>query len=198
MLDGYLHVSEQTGRECLAKFCRAVIETFKNAYLRKPTTDDTKMMVNMHERVHEFPGMLGSIDSMHWQWKNCPIAWRRHYTSGHKGTYPTIVLETVADQRLLIWLDLNVLNESLMFNNLCVGRAPNIEFTANRRRYSMGYFLADGIYPRWLVFVKTITCPTTPKRSLFARKQEAARKDVEHTFGVLQARLDIVKGAARG
>ena len=35
-------------------------------------------------------------------------------------------------------------------------------------------------------------------RKLFAKKQEAARKDVECAFGVLQSRWAIVKGAARG
>ncbi|XP_047965394.1 uncharacterized protein LOC125209857 [Salvia hispanica] len=159
MFDRYLHVSEQTGRDCLARFCRAVVEAFKNTYLRKPTTDDVCKLVNMHEQTHGFPGMLGSIDCMHWQWKNCPMAWRGQYTSGHKGTHPTIVLEAVVNQRL--WIghaysgvtgsnnDLNVLNESPLFNDLCVGRASNVEFTANNRRYSMRYYLANGIYPRW-------------------------------------------------
>ncbi|XP_047978535.1 uncharacterized protein LOC125220403 [Salvia hispanica] len=36
------------------------------------------------------------------------------------------------------------------------------------------------------------------RRALFAERQEAARKDVECAFGVLQARWAIVKGAARG
>ncbi|XP_047979092.1 uncharacterized protein LOC125221010 [Salvia hispanica] len=62
----------------------------------------------------------------------------------------------------------------------------------------MGYYLADEIYPRWPVFVKTITCPTTNMRKLFAKKQEAARKDMERAFRVLQSRWAIVKGAARG
>ncbi|XP_047938363.1 uncharacterized protein LOC125186088 [Salvia hispanica] len=74
MFDEYLHVSEQTGRDCLARFCRAVIKAFKDTYLSKPTTDDVCMLVNMHEQVHGFPGMLGSIDCMHWQWKNFPTA----------------------------------------------------------------------------------------------------------------------------
>ncbi|XP_047948836.1 uncharacterized protein LOC125194630 [Salvia hispanica] len=61
----------------------------------------------------------------------------------------------------------------------------------------MGYYLADGIYPRWPVFLKTISCPTGARREFFAAKQEAARKDVERGFGVLQARWGIVKGPAR-
>ncbi|XP_047961970.1 protein ALP1-like [Salvia hispanica] len=208
MFDEYLHVSEHTGRACLAKFCRAVIEAFKDTYLRKPTSDDVRRLVRMHEERHGFPGMLGSIDCMHWPWKNYPMAWRGAFTSGHKGSHPTIVLEAVADQRLWIWHayfgvagsnnDLNVLNGSPLFNDLCAGRAPTLEFTANHRRYTIGYYLADEIYPRWPVFVKTITCPTTDRRKLFAKKQEAARKDVERAFGVLQSRWAIVKGPARG
>ena len=60
----------------------------------------------------------------------------------------------------------------------------------------MGYNLADGIYPRWHVFVKTISCPIGQRRVLFAAKQEVARKDVERDFGVLQSRWAIVKDPA--
>ncbi|XP_047942798.1 uncharacterized protein LOC125189578 [Salvia hispanica] len=69
MFDEYLHVGDTTGRECLKKFCKLVVETFGDTYLRRPTADDCQSLMRMHETVHGFPGMLGSIDCMHWQWK---------------------------------------------------------------------------------------------------------------------------------
>jgi hypothetical protein len=36
---------------------------------------------------------------------------------------------------------------------------PNASFTVNDNSYDMGYFLADGIYPKWPAFVKTIRNP---------------------------------------
>ena len=61
----------------------------------------------------------------------------------------------------------------------------------------MRYYLADGIYPNWLTFVKTILCPQGLKKKYFAKAQESAKKDVEQTFGVLQTRFAIVRGLAR-
>ena len=61
----------------------------------------------------------------------------------------------------------------------------------------MGYFLADGIYPEWATFVKTIPMPQGEKKKLFAQHQEAVRKDVERAFGVLQSRFAIIRGPAR-
>uniref|UniRef100_A0A0D3E4V0 Uncharacterized protein n=1 Tax=Brassica oleracea var. oleracea TaxID=109376 RepID=A0A0D3E4V0_BRAOL len=58
----------------------------------------------------------------------------------------------------------------------------------------MGYYLADGIYPKWSTIVQTIHEPVGPKKKYFAAQQEACRKDVERAFGVLQSRFAIVKG----
>ena len=60
----------------------------------------------------------------------------------------------------------------------------------------MGYHLADGIYPKWATFVKTIPAPQGQKQKLFAATQEVYRKDVKHAFEVLQARITIVCGPA--
>ncbi|XP_041995715.1 uncharacterized protein LOC121745835 [Salvia splendens] len=144
-----LHVADTIGRDCLKKFCKGVIQTFGPTYLQKPTAQDCKFLLDLHWRVHGFPGMLGSIDCMHWQWKNCTTAWRGQFMSGFKGTYPTIILEAVADQRLWIWHayfgvagsnnDLNVMQSSPLFNDQCQGIDPLVDFTANGNQHQMGY-----------------------------------------------------------
>ncbi|XP_047948135.1 uncharacterized protein LOC125194125 [Salvia hispanica] len=67
----------------------------------------------------------------------------------------------------------------------------------NGNQHNMGYYLVDGIYPNWPVFVKTFKHAIGPKKSYFASRQEGARKDVERAFGVLQSRWGMVKGPAR-
>ncbi|XP_029148303.1 uncharacterized protein [Arachis hypogaea] len=103
-----------------------------------------------------FPGILGSIDCMRWQWKNCPKAWKGMYMSSYRGA-ATIVLEVVASSDLWIWhaffgvsgsnKDINVLDHSPVFNDIMNDRAPEVNYTINGNNYTMGYYLADGIYP---------------------------------------------------
>ena len=57
----------------------------------------------------------------------------------------------------------------------------------------MGYYLADGIYPTYSKFVKTIRNLVPPAKKYFAKKKEGARKDVERAFGILQAEFAIVR-----
>ena len=62
---------------------------------------------------------------------------------------------------------------------------------------TMGYYLADAIYPLRVTLVKTILVPQGNKQKLFAKEQEGARKDVEHAYRVLQACFEIVRGPVR-
>ena len=108
---------------------------------------------------------------------------------------PTIILEVVASQDLWIWHaffglpgslnDINVLDRSPVFTLLANGHAPLVNYIINGHRCRMGYYLADGIYPNWLTFIKTILCPQGLKKKHFAKAQESARKDVERAFWVL-------------
>ncbi|XP_019194852.1 PREDICTED: uncharacterized protein LOC109188679 [Ipomoea nil] len=77
------------------------------------------------------------------------------------------------------------------------GVAPPCHYVIQGQNYNTGYYLADGIYPKWSTLVQTIHEPRGPKKKLFAMMQESCRKDVERAFGVLQSRFAIVKGPAR-
>ncbi|KAI3746155.1 hypothetical protein L6452_08578 [Arctium lappa] len=204
--DEYVRIGESTSIECLKNFCRGVIEVFGPTYLRRPNDEDVARILHLHEEHHGFPGMLGSIDCMHWAWKNCPVAWHGQFTRGDHGV-PTIMLETVASQDLWIWHayfgvagsnnDINVLNQSTLFNDVLQGYSLDVKFIVNGTEYTKGYYLADGIYPEWATIVKSFSCPQDLKRKKFKEMQEAARKDVERAFGVLQSRWAIIRGAAR-
>ncbi|XP_025815658.1 uncharacterized protein LOC112892751 [Panicum hallii] len=76
------------------------------------------------------------------------------------------------------------------------GTSTPVNFTVNGHSYNMGYYLADGIYPDWPAFVKTVRQPMEMKTRLFAAKQEGARKDIERAFGVLQAWWAVIRGPA--
>ncbi|XP_021764601.1 uncharacterized protein LOC110729190 [Chenopodium quinoa] len=86
-----------------------------------------------------FPGMLGSIDCMHWQWKNFPLRLK-----GSRN-------------------DINVLDRSPLFNDVFEGCAPSINYVVNEHQYNMGYYLSDGIYPKWAAFIPTISLPQNEK-----------------------------------
>ncbi|XP_059428458.1 uncharacterized protein LOC132162210 [Corylus avellana] len=119
LMDEYLRIGESTAMECFKLFVQAVNSKFSTEYLRSPTQDDVARLLAIGAS-RGFPGMLGSIDCMHWKWKNCPNAW--------KGSHN----------------DINVLERSSVFTNLAEGRAPLINYSLNGHDYTMGYYLADG------------------------------------------------------
>ncbi|XP_057744590.1 uncharacterized protein LOC130962388 [Arachis stenosperma] len=171
-VDDYVRIGERCTIKCLKKFVEGVISVFKDEYLQKPNPNDIRRLLQMTEG-RGFPGMLGSINCMHWQWKNCPNAWKGMYMSGYRGI-ATIVLEVVASSDFWIWHaffgvsgsnnDINVLDRSLVLDDILNDRAPK---------------------------------PQGEKRKLFVQYQEGKRKDVERAFGVLQVRFAIIRGPAR-
>ncbi|XP_010463340.1 PREDICTED: uncharacterized protein LOC104744008 [Camelina sativa] len=72
--------------------------------------------------------------------------------------------------------DINILDRSPDFDDILHGGASKVKYSVNGHEYKLAYYLTDA--------------------SLFARQQEAVRKDVEHAFGVLQSRFAIVKNPA--
>ncbi|CAL2246030.1 unnamed protein product [Prunus armeniaca] len=168
-VDEIARMGKSTVLECLVRFCDAVENLYTREYLRKPTPRDLQRLLQKGE-ARGFPGMIGSIDCMHWQWKNCPTAWQGEY-GNRKG--------------------------QKMFDEVLRGHSPQVTYQINNIVYSGAYYLSDGIYPRWTTFVKTIPNPQSEKERNFASFQEGYRKDVERCFGILQARWAIIRGAAR-
>jgi hypothetical protein len=65
-LDDYVRLGESTIIEFLKHFVKAVVHISGDKYLRVPNAQDTARLMAMNS-ARGFPGMLGSIDYMHWK-----------------------------------------------------------------------------------------------------------------------------------
>lgn len=192
--DDLFDVSETTAFLCLFEFCEAVINCFETEYLREPTVEDLKRVERRFAEVG-FPGCIGCVDCAGWFWKNCPKALQGAMIG--KDGKPCLRMEVVCDLDLWIWSfqfglpgvlnDLNILEVSDLFSKVLCGSFPPVcpSYTVNGQAFNWFYYLADGIYPDWKVFVKTLSQPTSNKAKHFCQRQEGVRKCVERVFGVL-------------
>ena len=73
-VDEFIKIGGTRALECLRRFCKGIIQLYEQEYLRAPTQEDLQRILQVSE-MRGFPGMIGSIDCMHWEWKNCPTAW---------------------------------------------------------------------------------------------------------------------------
>ncbi|XP_022014696.1 uncharacterized protein LOC110914192 [Helianthus annuus] len=188
--DEYLKTAEKTTRDTLEHFC-------KGHPLRSPL------------RVYKNVGttlMIGSLDCRHCQWYNCPTAWRGQHTRGDQDG-PTVIFQAVASQDLWVWSayfgvawscnDLNVFEQSPLVEYYISGRAAKASFYANGNYYPHGYYLCDGIYPKYSIVVKTFRDSYNEKRAHFKKVQESSQKDIERCFGVLQQRWHYLRNPCR-
>ena len=90
---------KSTTLQILKIFCDTVCEVFASS-LRPPNATDINQLLD-EKNAEGWPGCLGSIDCMHWQWKNCPSAWSGQF-KGKEGA-PKIVLEAKADSSCRFW-----------------------------------------------------------------------------------------------
>ena len=201
--DDYLRIGQSTANKCLREFCGVIITLFAKQYLRSPTDADIANILEENGN-RGFPGCLGSLDCMHWEWKNCPTSHKGQYTGHHK--VASLVLEAVATHDLWIWHaffgmagsnnDVNVLHASPLFNQVLAGKSRPCEFQVNGTQYHQGYYLADGIYLSWPTLISSIKIPQTKGEKNFCMRQESVRKDIERVFGVLQQRWHIIRNPA--
>lgn len=130
-LDEYLQMSEDSVLLSVKGFCREVVRTFGQEYMREPNEADLMRIMGINA-ARGFPGCIGSIDCQHWEWKNCPIAWAGQFKGKEKK--PTVVLEAICDGELWIWHahfgcpgslnDINVLDTSKTLRKIIAGVFP--------------------------------------------------------------------------
>jgi hypothetical protein len=65
-VDEYLRIGEITAIESLRNFVKLVCEVFGPEYLRPPNENNTTRLLAIAEQCG-FPGMLGSVDFIHWK-----------------------------------------------------------------------------------------------------------------------------------
>ncbi|XP_050133131.1 uncharacterized protein LOC126609192 [Malus sylvestris] len=136
--DEYCRLAESTAIENLKRFCQAIQAIYGATYLRKPTREDLKRLLRKADK-RGFPGMIGSLDCMHWELKNCPTSWAGQFKGRHNK--PTIMLEAVASYDTWIWHaffgspgsnnDINVLWSSPLFDEVVNGWAPEFRYKVN-------------------------------------------------------------------
>ncbi|XP_070668954.1 uncharacterized protein [Malus domestica] len=70
-MDDTYGISKSTYLDTLAKFCDTIAHLYKEEYLREPNKKDMDWLLRKAEDCG-FPGMIGSLNCIHWNWKNCP------------------------------------------------------------------------------------------------------------------------------
>jgi len=201
----YFQMSDTMARRAMKEFDSMMKKLYKEEYLRVPTKADMKSIVKLHEAIHKIKGHFLSVDCMHTPWKNCPVAWQGSY-EGKEGL-PTLVLEGGCDYHLWFWSacfgfagtlnDRTILSLSELFEKLIDGTIVELEeelvpYEISNEKFNKLFILVDGIYPQWSRFVKGMKEPVWPAEVKFTKWQEAARKDIERAFGVLQQKFQFM------
>ncbi|XP_068312387.1 uncharacterized protein [Pyrus communis] len=75
LMDETFGKSESTCLDTLVEFCNTIVQLYKEKYLHEPNREDLDRLIRKVED-RGFPGMIGSLDYMHWNWKNCPTGWQ--------------------------------------------------------------------------------------------------------------------------
>ena len=150
-------------------------------YLHFSATNDIKLLFDHYANDHGFPGMLGILDCMHWKQANCLVVYHGQYTCGDHG-FPSVIHEVVASKYICIWHaffssvgslnDINVLNNSPIFNQMYDDTASYSSFDLRGRHYRFSYYLVIGIYHERSVFVKTLLSPDDTRRIRFKRAKK--------------------------
>jgi hypothetical protein len=89
-LDEYIRMGESIILECVNKFTKTMVQEYGDVYLRELNIENIARLLDVAEH-RGFPGMLGSIYCMCWEWEKCPTALHGQFRGHHKK--PTIMID---------------------------------------------------------------------------------------------------------
>jgi hypothetical protein len=200
-------MSVESQRKAFHSFLRAVKAVFGPRYLnREPILTELQAIESKYS-AKGFPGCVGSVDCMQFYWKNCPKALKGQYHNPKNGRPASINCEAMTDSDLYCWhwfagragtnIDITLVDNSPLFIDILTGRrrmylADGYEVDEKVRHWKF-YYLVNGIYPYWAIFVRLNHAPANEQESLMTVAQEATRTDVERLFGNLQGRFHILR-----
>lgn len=97
-----------------------------------------------------------------------------------------IILEVVTSYDLWIlhlffgltssYNDVNMLERSFNFIELIQGCAPPVNHSINGNEYTIGDYLANGIYPQWSIVVRTMWQPQENKEKYFVEHKNLQKR----------------------
>ena len=140
------------------------------------------------------------------RWKNCPKSWKQQYYNPRDGKHAAIVMEAMYHTNLYYWHvfvgrpgtnnDISVAQNSPLFTRILNGKRTMKlpegyvlhRITQNRHLY----YLVDGKYPAWAIFVKPIHAPINIQQQTMTAMQKGKSKDIERLFGALQGHFRIL------
>ena len=206
----YFSMSSTLAKDCCNNSTDMMVELYIKEFLRAPTKADLKSTLRLHKHKHRnIDGMTGSLDCMHTYWDKCPVAWHGAFKNGSKKK-ASIVLEAVSDYHMWFWHcscghagtlnDINIMNLSPLMEMFLNGEMEKLEsevvpFKIGEEEFKKLYLLVDGIYPVRTRFVKAIKEPISDEEKALTSWQEAARKDIERAFGLLQSQWKVLSRA---
>lgn len=119
----YIRLAETTNSEYLLRFCKAIVVSSEEEWLRLPTEKKPVELERHYEKLG-FPGCIGCLDCASWEWKNCPVALQRQHKGKEKKS--CFRMQVVCDNFLRIWNvmlgtpgaknDVNIMHQSTLFN----------------------------------------------------------------------------------
>lgn len=205
-LDEYCALGESTTMRALKELCSSTVACFASEWLRGPNESELRDIESQSRRVG-FAGCIGALDCAGWDWSACPRALQGAMNG--KERRPVVRMEVICVMNPRIWhlcfgfprsmSDLNILSVSPHCAEILTGRFPSMQpsYTIGGESFDWFYYLVDGIYPPWRIFLSTIAIPTSTKEMKYKALHESVRKCIERVFGVLFKRFGMISRPSR-